>query len=120
MTLLQILIISFIAFEHIYFMVLEIFYWDKPLGLKAFGLKPEEAKTSKVLAKNQGVYNGFLASGLIWAILAENNYNHIAIFFLSCIIFAGIFGAITTKNIKLFYIQSIPAIIGLLLILLQN
>ena len=118
MTLTQILIISFIVLEHIYFMVLEIFYWDKPLGLKAFGLKPEEAKTSKVLAKNQGIYNGFLAAGLIWAIIDKNNHTQLAIFFLSCIIFAGIFGAITTKKIKLFYIQSIPAIIGLLLILL--
>jgi len=118
MTLTQILIISFVVLEHIYFMVLEIFYWDKPLGLKAFGLKLEEAKTSKVLAKNQGIYNGFLAAGLIWAIIDKNNHTQLAIFFLSCIIFAGIFGAITTKKIKLFYIQSIPAIIGLLLILL--
>ena len=118
MTLTQILIISFVVLEHIYFMVLKIFYWDKPLGLKAFGLKLEEAKTSKVLAKNQGIYNGFLAAGLIWAIIDKNNHTQLAIFFLSCIIFAGIFGAITTKKIKLFYIQSIPAIIGLLLILL--
>ena len=73
-----------------------------------------------MLAQNQGVYNGFLAAGLIWAIIDENNYSQLAIFFLSCVIFAGIFGAITTKKIKLFYIQSIPAIIGLLLILLQN
>jgi putative membrane protein len=120
MTPIQIFIISLVAFEHIYFMILEIFYWDKPRGLKAFGLKPDEAKISKVLAQNQGVYNGFLAAGLIWAIINKNNHTQIAIFFLSCVTFAGIFGAITTKKIKLFYLQSIPAIIGLLLILLQN
>jgi len=116
----QIVIVSLVAFEHIYFMVLEMFYWDKPRGLKAFGLKLEEAKSSKVLAQNQGLYNGFLAAGLIWSIIDKNNFEIIAIFFLSCVTFAGIFGAITTKKIKLFYIQSIPAIIGLFLILLTN
>jgi putative membrane protein len=116
----QIFIIALIAFEHIYFMILELFYWDKPRGLKAFGLKLEEAKISKILAQNQGLYNGFLAAGLIWAILNKNNNEQIALFFLSCVTFAGIFGAYSTKKIKLFYIQSIPAIIGLLLILLNN
>ena len=120
MKTLQIFLVAFVAFEHIYFMILEMFYWDKPRGIKAFGLKPDEAKISKVLAQNQGLYNGFLAAGLIWAIIDKNNYTQLAVFFLSCVIFAGIFGAITTKKIKLFYIQSIPAIIGLLLILLQN
>ena len=117
MKTLQILFVAVVAFEHIYFMILEMFYWDKPRGLKAFGLKLEEAKTSKTLAQNQGLYNGFLAAGLIWAILNKNNFEQLAIFFLSCVIIAGIFGAITTKKIKLFYIQAVPAIIGLLLIL---
>ena len=117
MKTLQIFFVALVAFEHIYFMILEMFYWDKPRGLKAFGLKLEEAKTSKTLAQNQGLYNGFLAAGLIWAILNKNNFEQLAIFFLSCVIIAGIFGAITTKKIKLFYIQAVPAIIGLLLIL---
>ena len=120
MKFLQLLIISLVAFEHVYFMVLEMFFWDKPVGLKAFGLKLEEAKISKTLAQNQGLYNGFLAVGLIWSIVSENNYESIAVFFLSCVICAGIFGAFTTKKIKIFYIQSIPAIIGLLLILLNK
>ena len=68
----QIFIVALVAFEHIYFMILEMFFWDKPKGLKAFGLKLEEAKVSKTLAKNQGLYNGFLVAGLIWAILDKN------------------------------------------------
>lgn len=118
MKILQLFFIALVAFEHIYFMILELFFWDKPRGLKAFGLKLEDAKVSKTLAQNQGLYNGFLAAGLIWSIITENNANQIAVFFLSCVIIAGIFGAYTTKKIKLFYLQSIPAIIGLALILL--
>lgn len=108
------------AFEHIYFMVLELFYWDKPKGLKAFGQTLEAAKSSKTLAKNQGLYNGFLAGGLIWAIINKNDFEQLAIFFLSCVVVAGIFGAYSTKKIKLFYVQALPAIIGLLLILFGN
>jgi putative membrane protein len=99
-------------------MILEMFYWDKPKGLKAFGLTLEEAKTSKTLAKNQGLYNGFLAAGLVWSIISMHNSLEIALFFLICVAIAGIYGAYTTKNIKLFYIQAIPAIIGILLTLI--
>jgi len=120
MKTLQVFFVAFVAFEHIYFMILEMFFWDKPRGLKAFGLKLAEAKASKTLAKNQGLYNGFLAAGLIWAIITENNSDQIAIFFLSCVIIAGIFGAFTIKKIKLFYFQSVPAIMGLLLTLLMK
>ena len=91
-----------VALEHIYFMILEMFYWDKPKGLKAFGMKLEEAKISKTLAKNQGLYNGFLAAGLIWAIINKDNFEEIALFFLICVTIAGIYGSYTTKNIKLF------------------
>ena len=77
-------------------------------------MKLEEAKISKTLAKNQGLYNGFLAAGLIWAIINKNNFEELALFFLICVTTAGIFGAYTTKNMKLFYIQSIPAILGIL------
>jgi putative membrane protein len=120
MKAIQILFVALVAFEHIYFMILEMFYWDKPKGLKAFGQTLEAAKSSKTLAKNQGLYNGFLAAGLIWAIVNKDNFEALAIFFLSCVIVAGIFGAYTTKNIKLFYVQAVPAIIGLLLILFGN
>jgi len=120
MKFLQIFFVTLVAFEHIYFMILEMFYWDKPKGLKVFGLTLEEAKVSKTLAKNQGLYNGFLAAGLIWSIVDSIHSDSIALFFLSCVTIAGIYGALTTKKHKLFYIQSIPAIIGILLILLNN
>jgi len=119
MKFLQLFLISLVAFEHIYFMILELFFWDKPKGLKTFGQSLEKAKATKVLAQNQGLYNGFLAAGLIWSLISKSNGVSLAIFFLSCVVLAGIYGAFTTKKIKLFYIQSLPAIIGLLLILLK-
>ena len=120
MNILLTFIIALVAFEHVYFMILEMFYWDKPKGLKTFGLKLEDAKISKTLAKNQGLYNGFLAAGLIWALIDKSNFEQIALFFLICVTIAGIYGSYTTKKIKLFYVQSIPAIIGLILILIIN
>lgn len=120
MKFLQLFFISLVTFEHLYFMILEMFFWDKPKGLKTFGNTLEKAKSSKVLAKNQGLYNGFLAAGLIWSMVSKSNKVSLAIFFLSCAILAGIYGAFTTKKIKLFYIQSIPAIIGLILIFINK
>ena len=120
MKYLQIFFVALVAFEHIYFMLLEIFFWDKPLGLKAFGLKLEEAKITKTLAKNQGLYNGFLAAGLIWAIIDETNFDKIALFFLICVTIAGLYGSYTTNKIKLFFVQSVPAIVGIVLILLNK
>jgi len=111
-------VIVLVALEHIYFMILEMFYWDKPKGLKAFGMKLEEAKVSKTLAKNQGLYNGFLAAGLIWA-LFNNNLKETALFFLICVTIAGIYGSYTTGKRQLFVVQSIPAIIGIILILIK-
>lgn len=120
MKAIQIFFVALVAFEHIYFMILELFYWDKPKGLKTFGQTLEAAKSSKTLAKNQGLYNGFLAAGLIWAIVNKTNFEQLAIFFLSCVVVAGIFAAYSTKNVKLFYVQAIPALIGLLLVLLGS
>ena len=110
--------VALVAFEHIYFMILEMFLWTKPKGMKAFGLSKEKAEDSKVLAANQGLYNGFLAAGLIWGIVAEKN--QVIIFFLICVVIAGIYGAYSTKKIKLFYFQSLPAIIALILTLAQQ
>ena len=115
MMYIQTFFIALVAFLHIYFMILEMFLWTTPKGLKAFGLKKEFAEESKVLAANQGLYNGFLAAGLIYAIIQHDM--SFAIFFLSCVVVAGIYGAYSTKKIKLFYVQSIPAIIGLGLLL---
>lgn len=118
MKFIQIFLIALVAFEHIYFMILEMFFWTKPKGLKTFGLKKEYAESSKVLAANQGLYNGFLAAGLIWVIFDKEHTASLAAFFLSCVIIAGAYGAYSTKKIKLFYIQSVPAILALIAILL--
>jgi len=119
MKAIQVFFVALVAFLHIYFMILEMFFWTKPKGLKAFGLTKKFAQESKVLAANQGLYNGFLAAGLIWSLIDNNYSNAIAIFFLGCVIIAGIYGAYSTKKIKLFYIQSLPAIIGIILTLLN-
>ena len=118
MKFIQLFLIALVAFEHIYFMILEMFYWTKPKGLKAFGLKKENAEQSKVLAANQGLYNGFLAAGLIWAILDKEQSVPLAVFFLICVIIAGVYGSYSTKKIKIFYVQSLPAILALILTLL--
>jgi len=113
MKYLQIFLIAMVALEHIYFMILEMFYWTKPLGLKTFTLTKENAENSKVLAANQGLYNGFLAAGLIWAILDQELTYPLAIFFLTCVIIAGIYGAYSTKKVTLIYVQSLPALLAL-------
>jgi len=113
MKYLQIFLVGLVAFLHIYFLILEMFYWTKPKGLKTFGLTKEFAEESKTLAANQGLYNGFLAAGLIWSIVSKNT--DVAVFFLACVIIAGIYGAYSTKKIRLFYIQSVPAILALVL-----
>ncbi|MBN4046933.1 DUF1304 domain-containing protein [bacterium AH-315-P13] len=115
MNLLLTILIVFVAIEHLYFLVLEMFLWTKPKGLKTFGLKKEYAEQSKVLAANQGLYNGFLAAGLIWSIIIKDL--NVAIFFLSCVIIAGVYGAYSTKKIRLFYVQAIPALIAILLVI---
>lgn len=120
MEVLSIFVVSMVAFEHIYFMILEMFFWDKPKGLKTFGMKLEYAKKTKTLAQNQGLYNGFLAAGLIWAIIDRSNFNRIALFFFTCVTIAGIYGSYTTKNNRIFFIQSIPSIVGIMLVLLKN
>ena len=116
MNLLLTILIVFVAIEHLYFLVLEMFLWTTPKGIKTFGLESKEfAEKTKVLAANQGLYNGFLAVGLLWSIISKNT--EIAIFFLVCVTIAGIYGAYSTKKIRLFYIQAIPAIIAILLII---
>ena len=118
MNYVSILLIVFVALEHIYFLVLEMFLWTTPKGMKAFGLKSKQfAEDTKVLAANQGLYNGFLAAGLFFAIIQKDI--KIALFFLCCVIVAGIYGAYSTKQIKLFYFQSVPAIIATLSLLIN-
>ncbi len=114
------ILIGLVAFLHFYFMILEMFYWTKPKGMKAFGLTKEDAEQSKVLAANQGLYNGFLSAGLIWSLIDTVYSQQIAIFFLLCVTLAGIYGSYSTKKIRIFYIQAIPAIIALILIIVKQ
>jgi len=109
-------LIAIVALLHIYFLVLEIFLWDKPFGRKTFGLSAEYAKQSKTLAANQGLYNGFLAAGLIWGLMLGEAGISIKIFFLSCVVIAGIYGGLTVGK-KILLIQALPAAIALVLIL---
>lgn len=106
-----------VALLHVYFLVLEMFLWDKPAGLRAFGQSPEDAARTKVLAANQGLYNGFLAAGLFWSLLPGPEANSVRLFFLSCVVIAGVFGAATASR-KILFIQALPAAIALGLTLL--
>ncbi|MEM4988954.1 DUF1304 domain-containing protein [Collimonas sp. H4R21] len=106
------LLIALVALLHVYFLVLEMFLWDKPFGLKTFRLTPEFAAASKALAANQGLYNGFLAAGLAWGLCLGAPGYAVKIFFLACVIVAGIFGALTVSR-KILYIQAVPAIVAL-------
>ena len=100
---------------HVYILVLEMFWWDKPKGLKAFGLTPEFAAATKVLGANQGLYNGFLAAGLFWGLSLGAAGDHIKIFFLLCVLIAGVYGAVTV-NKRILFIQAVPAVLGLVLV----
>lgn len=112
-------LVGLVALLHVYFLVLEMFLWDTSFGRKAFALTPEFAAESKTLAANQGLYNGFLAAGLIWGIICGEDGFAIKLFFLSCVIIAGIFGAMTASR-KIFFIQALPAIIALGLVLMAR
>ncbi len=116
MPLLTSILIALVALLHVYFLVLEMFLWDTPFGRKAFNLTPEFSAASKTLAANQGLYNGFLAAGLAWGICLGAEGHSIKLFFLSCVIVAGIYGAATVSK-KIFFVQALPAIIALSLVL---
>jgi putative membrane protein len=109
--------IGLVALLHVYFLVLEMFLWDKPYGLKTFGMTPEKAATTKSLAMNQGLYNGFLAAGLAWGLALGPAGLGIKFFFLACVIAAGIFGSITASR-KILWVQAVPAAVALELLLL--
>jgi putative membrane protein len=105
-------LVAVVALEHLYILVLEMFLWTRPAGLRAFGLTPEFAEQTAVLAANQGLYNGFLAAGLIWSLLRKEDSTSLRVFFLGCVIVAGIFGAITAKP-SILYVQAAPALVAL-------
>ncbi len=110
-------LIILVIVEHIWFMIFEMFMWNTPYARKAFGMSKELAEGSKKLAKNQGLYNGFLAAGLIWAMMMPdpNQSTATQAFFLCCVSVAGVFGALTA-NFRIFFIQAVPALIALALL----
>ena len=108
--------VALVALLHLYFLVLEMFFWEKPLGLRIFGLTPEFAKASKALAANQGLYNGFLAAGLAWGLFLDAAGGPIKLFFLGCVVAAGVFGAMTV-NRRILWIQAFPGAVAIALVL---
>lgn len=108
-----------VAALHFYFLVLEMFLWTKPYGLRVFKLTPEKAAATKSLAANQGLYNGFLAAGLVWGMMAGADSHALKVFFLSCVIVAGIFGAVTVGR-KILWVQAVPGAVALALVCLAN
>ena len=110
--------IILVALEHLYFLYLEMFAWTKPRTMKAFGLSEAQANDTKRMAANQGLYNGFLSAGCIWATVAQPDFGkQLALFFAGCVVVAGIFGG-ATVNKRVFFLQSIPALIAVALTLL--
>ncbi|MGH8726420.1 MAG: DUF1304 domain-containing protein [Burkholderiales bacterium] len=107
--------VALVALLHVYFLVLEMFLWDKPFGLRTFGMTPEKAAATKPLAMNQGLYNGFIAAGLLWGLAAGRD---VQVFFLACVIVAGVFGALTASR-KILWVQALPGVVALALVLLR-
>jgi len=105
---------ALVALLHGWFLVLEMFLWTKPYGRRVFDLTEEKAQATKSLAANQGLYNGFLAAGLVWGLSLGEAGHAIRLFFLGCVIIAGIFGAITVGR-KILYVQALPAAVALAL-----
>ena len=116
MTIAANVLTALVALLHCYFLVLEMFYWDKPRGIRTFGLDPEFAKASKTLAANQGLYNGFLAAGLVWGLAQGAAGTPVKVFFLACVIVAGVFGAATASR-RILFVQALPAALALAAVL---
>lgn len=110
-------IVFLIALLHLYIMIIEMWFWDKPKGLKMFRLKQDFATNTKTLAANQGLYNGFLAAGLLWGIVQKQYLFglQIQLFFLFCVFVAGLYGAFTTSK-KILFVQSVPSTIAIILV----
>jgi putative membrane protein len=106
---------ALVAVLHLYFLVLEMFLWNRPFGRRTFGLKPEFAAASKSLAANQGLYNGFLAAGIVWGLWLGDAGRGVTLFFLACVVAAGAFGAATVSR-KILLVQALPGAIALVLV----
>ena len=117
MNLVANVLVVLVAVLHIGFLALEMFFWDHPFGRKRFKMTPEYSKASASLAANQGLYNGFLAAGLIWGLVTSNI--PVQIFFLICVLVAGIYGGLTTRRMIL-YIQALPGLLALIVVYLAK
>src|SRR5258707_12460804 len=115
------ILVGLVALEHVYIMYLEMFLWTTPRGMKSFGTTKEFADSSKVLAANQGLYNGFLAAGLFWSLLYPDPIvgRQIQLFFLACVLVAGVYGGLTGKR-PILWVQGLPALIALIAVLLAQ
>ena len=109
-------LVALVALLHLYFLVLEMFLWTTPTGRRVFGTTAQFAAESKVLAANQGLYNGFLAAGLLWGLLLGPAGRAVLVFFLGCVIVAGVFGAATVSR-KILFVQALPAVLALAVLL---
>jgi len=116
MSLLANILIVLIALLHLWFLILEMFLWTRPSGRRAFGLSEEFAEQSRALAANQGLYNGFLAAGLLWGVWLGPDGFAFKVFFLGCVLAAGVFGGLTAAR-KILWFQALPAAVALLLVL---
>ncbi len=114
MRIIALLLVAIVALSHVGFLVLEMFYWDDPIGYRVFGTTAEFAASTKVLAANQGLYNGFLAAGLLWGLISGRR--DVQAFFLLCVMVAGVYGGLTAK-MSILYVQGAPALAALLAVL---
>jgi putative membrane protein len=119
MKILATLLVALVALLHFGFLIIEMFLWTTPFAQRSFGMTEAFARESAVLAANQGLYNGFLAAGLVWGLVANENGRAIKIFFLSCVIVAGLYGAATAK-LSILFIQALPAALALAAVLLSH
>jgi len=119
MTIFTDVVVLLVALLHGYFLILEMFLWDKPVGLKVFGQSREKAAATKVLASNQGLYNGFIAVGLLLGVVQGAAGYDFKVYFLACVIVAGIYGALTASR-KILFVQAVPGVVALLLVLFSG
>jgi putative membrane protein len=114
MRMIALLLTTFVALSHVGIMILEMFYWDHPVGRQIFNMTPELSASSAILAANQGLYNGFLAAGLVWGLVTGRR--DLKVFFLACVVAAGVYGGLTAK-MSILYTQGLPALLALLAVL---
>jgi putative membrane protein len=117
MRMISLLLVALVALIHTGFLVLEMFYWNHPIGQQIFNMTPEVSASSAILAANQGLYNGFLVAGLIWGLMSGRR--DVKVFFLVCVIVAGVYGGLTAKT-TILYTQALPGAIALLAVLIAR